>query len=140
MFRVVLTLCFTVTSLFGPALCCCATSAAKPTVTADATAPAKKSCCSSEQTPAQSGKPAKPHHQPGECPCKKGKPDARLALAEAQSPVVSGEWLAAAIHALAPNDAFDLSFRGLSPCGGLSRDFAPVSTDDLLRTHHRLRC
>ncbi len=140
MVRLLLTACFTATSLFGPALCCCASSAAKPTVTADATVPAKRSCCSSGQTPAQSGKPVKHQHLPGECPCKKGKPDAGLARAEAPVSGASGEWFASGPNPVAPNDSFDLTFRGLSPCGGLSRDVAPVSTADLLRAHHRLRC
>ncbi|CAN5468486.1 hypothetical protein BH11PLA2_BH11PLA2_20980 [soil metagenome] len=77
MFRVALTLCFTLTTLLGPGVCCCSFAAfahTNPVSTSGDHLTTKpiKSCCEQQTPPCGDHDKQKPG-KPSKCPCEHGK-------------------------------------------------------------------
>jgi len=147
MTRILLTLCFTFSSLFGHSFCCCALAHQLKTAVADSQTREiaishQHSCCSPPETktPTIPTKPENPS-KPSECPCKSDPAHAVLAIIETQASSASfdaidffvldcsltnfGAWSA-------PKDKLAID--------GTSGNRPHLTTDDLLHVHHRLRC
>ena len=77
MWHFVLTLCFTITTLFGPSLCCCglATPASLKNSSSPISAQTKpiKSCCQLASCPSPDGEQDASHQEKSKCPCGKTK-------------------------------------------------------------------
>lgn len=77
MWHPVLTLCFTITTLFGPSLCCCglATPANLKNSSSPISAQTKpiKSCCQPAPCPSADGEQDSSHQEKSKCPCGKTK-------------------------------------------------------------------
>jgi hypothetical protein len=151
MFRFALTLVFTLATVFGPGLCCCAYAnrgsdannshldGKSKTFSLSCCTP-KDSCCgTSDETKAYS-EPSK-QHKSGECPCKKDKESVAVIRTDAQQLETNPETISFFVLGtvvqdfgawIAPSVAQAIS--------STSRGRPALSTDDLLHTHHRLRC
>jgi hypothetical protein len=139
MFRALLTLCFTLTSLFGQVICCCAATPSQASASTPQPVSEKRSCCTPEKAPQL---PSQPSKQPTKehCPCEKGKQPLVL-RAERPDTNLAVVWSALASEPLSSATDGLILVRNAS---ANSSDSVPrcsqLSTDTLLYAHHRLRC
>lgn len=89
MWHYVLTICFTITTLFGPSLCCCslATTANLKNSSSPTLVQSKpiKSCCQPASCPSPDGEHDSSHHEKSKCPCGKTKAIADTLLTSAET-------------------------------------------------------
>jgi hypothetical protein len=140
MFRALLALCFTISTLFGQVMCCCAIASSCETQSEQI--PAKRTCCStdhSDKLPAAPTKQQKHDH----CPCNKDKQTLLAVPSEEVQLTASTAWFASSLG------EFGTMFEPFIALGNVQPILAGqcqlqssfhLSTADLLYAHHRLRC
>jgi hypothetical protein len=140
MVRLLLAACVMIQAALGPSLCCCTVSAA-PKKPAAPRATAKRSCCH-HQDDAQLPPPRNESQTPSKpCPCHQ-HPSNDFATATAAAPADpfsvlerAASWLPAVLA----DATVDTAAGSLAdPFGGGTLPF--LTAQDLLRTHHVLRC
>jgi hypothetical protein len=139
MFRAMLTVCFTLSTLFGQVMCCCAAPQSENAKHAEQT-PVKRSCCSADTSNKLPSEPTK-QSKHGDCPCNKGKQSLVAVQTEGPKTTVTAEWLASVLVEWVAilNPMIVLRNDQLLVHGSFQVS-SHLSTDDLLYVHHRLRC
>jgi hypothetical protein len=142
--RIVLAIYLSLHTIVGPWLCCCSlvtfasfnpASAGPPA----ARPPQKHSCCRCEGEPGrpddggdESGSPSRPHS----CPCQKSQ--AEIASVLPSSPIAEQDSLREGFHEWLLAAVPSAGSRLIARYDGNASPF--LTADDLLRTHHVLRC
>lgn len=141
MIRALLTLVFSFTALLGPGFCCC--TFARPHQAGVSTQARQlrsaTSCCHCSHSDEEESAPTTPPARPA-CPCKEQQPQScvasridlqadRSSVLQSWLPVLDSTWISYSVadlgYAATNVSSFNLPF---------------LTADDLLRTHHIMRC